>query len=312
MSKNSVIDLGVMTRVEDLRSTWADEARNFTPWLAGEENLKLLGDAVGIDLVLQERESSVGSFNVDLFVKEEGSDRRVIIENQLETTDHDHLGKLITYASGKSADVVIWVVKKARDEHRRAIEWLNQRTDDSLGFFLVEVELWRIDDSRKAVRFNVVEQPNEWAKTVKNNDLQSETKLFQLDFWSGFRDAAKQDASFMQVFSLRKEHARSWYDLSIGCSGCVLSLSVSKTQNQVETAFYIRNDKELFEELRANAVVIESEIGAKLVWHEATKNRYVALRRTAKVMDRTCWNEIFDWYRQTAILFRKVFKPYVG
>ncbi len=158
MASNKAIDLGVMTRVENLRSIWPDEARDFTPWLAKEQNLKLLGDAVGIDLVLEEKESSVGAFSADIYVKEEGTNRRIIIENQLEATDHDHLGKLITYASGKSADVVIWVVKKARDEHRQAIEWLNQRTDNSLGFFLLEIELWKIDNSRTAVKFNVVEQ----------------------------------------------------------------------------------------------------------------------------------------------------------
>ena len=100
-----------------------------------------MGEEIDIELELEERESSVGNFNVDLYAKEEGTGRKVIIENQLEETDHDHLGKLITYASGKGAEVVVWVVKRARDEHRQAIEWLNQHTDTDLGFFLVEIEL---------------------------------------------------------------------------------------------------------------------------------------------------------------------------
>lgn len=303
-----VIDLGVMTRVGDLRRIWADEARDFTPWLAEEENLKLLGEAVGMDLVLEERESSVGSFNVDLLAKEEGSERRVIIENQLEVTDHDHLGKLITYASGKSADIVIWVVKKARDEHRRAIEWLNQRTDASLGFFLVEIELWCIDDSRTAARFNVVEQPNEWAKTVKEEGIQSETRLFQLEFWSAFRDAAMADPVFMREFSLRKEHARSWYDLSIGRSSCVISIGVNKKNNRINADLYIRRDKQLFFDLKQDAEQIAAEIGCELIWHEAKKDCCISMVFSSDVSDKTKWPELFAWYRQKALTIKWVFK----
>ena len=102
--------LGKMIRINDLRSVWPHEANDFTRWLAQEENLTLLGDAIDIELELEERESSVGSFNVDIFAKEVGTNRRVIIENQLEDTNHDHLGKLITYASGKGAEVIVWVV----------------------------------------------------------------------------------------------------------------------------------------------------------------------------------------------------------
>ena len=139
--------LGKMIRITDLRSVWPHEANDFTKWLAQEENLALLGDAIDIELELEERESSVGSFNVDIFAKEVGTNRRVIIENQLEDTNHDHLGKLITNASGKGAEVIVWVVKRARDEHRQAIEWLNQHTDSKIGFFLLEIELWEIGDS---------------------------------------------------------------------------------------------------------------------------------------------------------------------
>ncbi len=175
--------LGKMIKFTDLRSVWPHEANDFTKWLALEENLALLGDTIGIDLELEERESSVGSFSVDIFAKEVGSDRKVIIENQLEDTNHDHLGKLITYASGKDAEVIVWVVKRARDEHRQAIEWLNQHTDNNLGFFLLEIELWQIGDSEKAPRFNIVEKPNEWTKTMKSIDGLSNIALLKLDFW---------------------------------------------------------------------------------------------------------------------------------
>lgn len=312
MASNKTIDLGVMSRVDNLRSIWPDEARDFTPWLAKEQNLKLLGDAVGIDLVLEEKESSVGAFSADIYVKEEGTNRRIIIENQLEATDHDHLGKLITYASGKSADVVIWVVKRARDEHRQAIEWLNQRTDSSLGFFLLELELWKIDNSRTAVKFNVVEQPNEWAKSAKGTGAQSELQMFQLEFWSAFRDAAKEDKVFMQVFSLRKEHAHAWFDLSIGNSTCVITLRVNTVKNKVTAALYISGDKELFAELKNESATIEQEMGGKMTWNEASKDCTIFNTYKGDVRNKAIWPELFSWLRTKSLQIRKVFKPRVG
>lgn len=178
--------LGNMKRVTDLRTVWPHEALDFTKWLSLDANLALLGEAIGIEISLEERESSVGNFNVDIFALENGSDRKIIIENQLEDTNHDHLGKLITYASGKGAEVIIWMVKRARDEHRQAIEWLNQHTDSRIGFFLVEIELWQIDDSKLAPKFNVVEKPNDWAKAMKTLDGLSDTDKLKLEFWQEF------------------------------------------------------------------------------------------------------------------------------
>ncbi|MBQ1968090.1 MAG: hypothetical protein II371_00660 [Flavobacteriales bacterium] len=152
------MNLGKIKRIKDLRSVWQHEAKDFSKWLSQEDNLAELSDAIGVDMVLEERESAVGSFSVDLYAVEEGTERRIIIENQLEDTNHDHLGKLITYASGKGAEVIVWIVKRARDEHRQAIEWLNQNTGVNIGFFLVEIELWQINDSAVAPKFNVVER----------------------------------------------------------------------------------------------------------------------------------------------------------
>lgn len=134
-----VVSLSKLEEIRDLRTVWPHEALDFTPWLSQDDNITLLADAVGIDIAVDETESSVGDFNVDIFAYESGTDRKIIIENQLEDTNHDHLGKLITYASGKSADVVIWVVKHAREEHKAAIEWLNNHTDDKIGFFFAKL-----------------------------------------------------------------------------------------------------------------------------------------------------------------------------
>ena len=217
--------LGKMKRITDLRTVWPHEANDFTKWLAEEANLEELGNAVGIDIDLEERESSVGSFSVDLFATENGTGRKIIIENQLEDTNHDHLGKLITYASGKGAEVIIWIVKRARDEHRQAIEWLNQHTDSNVGFFLVEIELWQIDDSLLAPKFNVVEKPNDWAKTLKTIDGLSETDRLKLEFWQAFNDQMAANPDFQHEFNLRKPQPQHWYDLSLGTSAYYVSIT---------------------------------------------------------------------------------------
>lgn len=131
-----MISLGQLKEIEDLREVWQHEALDFTPWLAKDENIVLLSDAVGLEITIDETESDVGDFHVDIYATETGTDRKIIIENQLEETNHDHLGKLITYASGKDADIIIWLVKKAREEHRSAIEWLNNHTDEKISFFV--------------------------------------------------------------------------------------------------------------------------------------------------------------------------------
>ena len=210
--------LGKLEKISDLRSIWKHEAKDFTPWLAKEENLELLSEAVGIDIVLEEQESNVGDFSVDLYATEEGTGRKIIIENQLEETNHDHLGKIITYASGKDAEVIIWIVKKARDEHRKAIEWLNQHTDENSAFFLIEIEVWRINDSEPAPKFSIIERPNDWAKAMKKSASLSESASLKQEFWQEFNNHADSNAAFVKNFKLRTPQAQHWYDLAVGSS----------------------------------------------------------------------------------------------
>ncbi len=153
----------------NLRDVWEHEALDFTNWLAQEENLEALSEEIGIDINLIKTEASVGKFNVDILAEDEATRRKIIIENQLEQTNHDHLGKIITYASGYDAEVIIWIVKDVRDEHQRAIEWLNEHTDEDINFFLIKIELWQIENSNPAPKFEIICSPNEWAKTIKVN-----------------------------------------------------------------------------------------------------------------------------------------------
>ena len=165
-------ELGTLKKIE-LRKAWKHEAIDFTNWLAEEPNIELLSEELGIEVHVTQTEASVGNFHADILAEEENTGRKIIIENQLEPTNHDHLGKLITYAAGYEAEIIVWIVEEAREEHWQAIEWLNDHTDDDTNFFLVQMELWQIDDSRLAPRFHLIVEPNDWAKAIKQSTKQS-------------------------------------------------------------------------------------------------------------------------------------------
>lgn len=298
--------LGKMIRIADLRSVWPHEANDFTKWLAQEENLALLSDAINIELELEERESSVGSFNVDIFAKEVGTNRCVIIENQLEDTNHDHLGKLITYASGKGAEVIVWVVKRARDEHRQAIEWLNQHTDSNIGFFLLEIELWQIGDSMKAPRCNIVEKPNDWSKTMKTIDGLSNTDLLKLEFWTGFNDAMSNNDEFKHHFRVRKASPHHWYDLSIGSSAYHVGLTINTQKQSIGAEIYINDDKELFYQFKEHKAEISEMLHSDIEWREAKKACRIFITTNINPKKRECWVKAYNWFLEKAIVFQEI------
>lgn len=298
--------LGKMIRITDLRSVWPHEANDFTKWLAQEENLALLSDAIDIELELEERESSVGSFNVDIFAKETGTNRRVIIENQLEDTNHDHLGKLITYASGKGAEVIIWVVKRARDEHRQAIEWLNQHTDSNIGFFLLEIELWQIGDSMKAPRFNIVEKPNDWSKTMKTIEGLSDTDLLKLEFWTGFNDAMSNNDDFKHHFRARKASPQHWYDLSIGSSAYHVCLTINTQKQCIGADIYINDDKELFGQFKSHKDEIAAMLCSEVEWREAKKACRFCISTDINPKKRENWQKAYNWFLEKAIIYKEI------
>jgi len=303
--------MGKFERIE-LREVWAHEAQNFSQWLAQEENLSILSDAIDIDIILEELESPVGSFSVDLSATEENTGRKIIIENQLEGTDHDHLGKIITYASGKDAEIVIWIVKRARDEHRRAVEWLNEHTDANIGFFLLEIEVWKIDNSSPAPKFNVVERPNDWTKTLKTKkDLTKTTKL-QLEFWQAFKDYAFLKNDFSSQFSPRKAQAKNSYRLSTGSSSYFFRLKVDTQKHTLGISIYIKDNKELFEKIKSNFSDIEEELGVELSSNIGDKDCTIIVTNSGDIkVQSEKWTEYFDWYCDMLIKLKKIVKKYV-
>ena len=303
--------LGKIERIDDLRTIWPHEARDFSKWLAQEENLALLSDTIGIDIALEERESSVGDFNVDLYATEEGSGRKIIIENQLEFTDHDHLGKIITYASGKGAEVIIWIVKHARDEHKQAIEWLNQHTDENVGFFLVEIELWKINDSLPAPKFNVVEKPNDWAKAMKVVEGLSALQKLQLDFWQAFNEHAFVKPEFKKVFSQRKPSPQHWYSVSIGRSTYHISFTVNTQKKRLGAEIYFSGDKDAYGRFMEHKEEIEKELSMPVEWREANKDcRILVLTNGDIKKGADSWNGYFDWFCDMGIKLRDIALKY--
>ena len=302
-------NLGTLKEITDLRSIWPHEALNFTPWVA--ENVDLLADAVGLDITVDETESSVGDFNVDIYASETGTDRKIIIENQLEDTDHDHLGKLITYASGKGADVVIWVVKHARD--KAAVEWLNNHTDDKIGFFLCEIKLFQIGDSQIAPAFTVVERPNDWTKEIRKTASANSTQQQRLEYWQAFNDYAFSDANFSRIFNKRKPTTDHWMDFSIGSSACHIAVSQIQKRKAVDVELYINDDKELFKSLFAHKDEIEKNMEMELEWKELPERKAsrILIEKTVDLDDRATWPEQFDYIMDTCIKMKRAFKRYL-
>jgi hypothetical protein len=293
----------------DLREEWKNEATDFTNWLAQDENLQLLSEEIGIDISLVQTEASVGKFSVDILAEEDNTGRKIVIENQLEMTNHDHLGKIITYASGFDAEIVIWIVKDVRDEHKQAVDWLNEHTDDKVYLFAIRMELWQIGNSPYAPKFHVVSQPNDWAKAIKKSSSQSnlsDRRLMQLEFWTQFKEYA---ASHKSQLRLRKAYPQHWYDISIGNSKSHLSLVVDADHEQIRCEFYIPDSKPLFKVLRDNRKIIENELACELEWMELEGKKASRIRTIhgIDVGSGENWEASFQWLIDTAHHFQTVF-----
>lgn len=319
------IDLGRLERIEDVRAVWANEALNFTPWLSEEFNLKLLGEAIGIDLELEATEKSVGPFAADILCKDTANDSWVLIENQLDKTDHTHLGQLITYASGLKAITIVWIANPIREEHRSALDWLNEITDDKFRFFGLEVELWKIGESNIAPKFNVVAKPNNWSKNVtagiarvEGGNLSS-TKELQLRFWEHFAEFVQIRESIIRTTKPLPQH---WMNISIGRSGFKLlaiastwdSTASSYESNELRVEFEITKDAEQnYSLVLAEKAQIEAELGYELIWYNMPNriSKRAFVKQSANLANESDWNRQFEWLLSRLEEFARVFGPRV-
>ncbi|MDR0682666.1 MAG: DUF4268 domain-containing protein [Dysgonamonadaceae bacterium] len=270
--------LGKIEKIE-LRDIWKHEVSDFTNWLAERDNFQLLAEEIGLDMQVLKTEANVGNFSADILAEEIDTEKKIIIENQLEETDHKHLGQIITYASGLEAKYIIWIFKEMREEHRKAIDWLNEITDDDLSIFAIRMELWKIGDSLPAPKFNVICSPNDWAKAIKkNSNLQNltDTDLYRIEFYQGFIDYSAKQKTVLKIS--QKASNKPWYAIRIGNSQIKINLTISVQQNFIRTELYINNNKELYNRLFENKTQIETTFGNTLDWREDLQEEAKASR----------------------------------
>ncbi len=306
-------ELGVLKRV-DLRTVWPKEAYDFTPWLA--QHLSSLTEVLGMELELQGQEMPVGSFSSDIIARDLGRDRTVIIENQLEPTDHDHLGKLLTYAAGYDATTVVWIAKEIREEHRQALDWLNQRTDRDTEFYALVVELLQIDDSRPAYNFRVVVSPNEWRKekvaSAPGTAVSERGEAYRA-FFQALIDELREKHQFTRA---RAGQPQNWYTFSSGILGVSYGLSFAM-RGKVRAEVYLdlpnaEENKKLFDALTQSKEQLESAFGEQLEWerlHDRRASR-IAIYRPGTIEDPPqALEEIRRWGIDRLLRFKQVFGP---
>lgn len=299
--------LGKLQQVP-LREIWKHEEYDFSLWLAQPDNLALLSETIGIEIIEPKAESIVGNFSADIIAEEEGSGRKILIENQLEVSNHDHLGKLFTYGSGLNAEVIVWIVKTARQEHEQAINWLNEHTDEKISIFLIEVEAWKIGDSVPAPRFNIVAKPNDWAKLVKQAGERSlsDYKLLQQKFWEYLNE---QDTK--GILGNRKARPRHWHDVSIGSAKAHVALTLNKTNDTIGCELYIPkdDDKRIFDKLLSQQNEIESLARTKFEWMRLDDKRATRIRitKSGNIGNQNEWSIYAQWMIENAEMFRMIF-----
>ncbi len=316
--------LGRLEKV-DLRTAWMSESGDFTPWLAQAENLKLLGETIDLDLELEAQERAVGPFSADILCRDTASDDHwVLIENQLERTDHKHLGQLLTYAAGLKAATIVWIAERFTEEHRAALDWLNDITGERFAFFGLELELWRISGNETmAPKFNIISKPNEWTRAVRtsatNEGEVSEHKQTQLQFWTAYKDYMEASKSHIRCHKPSPQH---WMNHSIGRSGFHLSSALSSWNSvtdakepeiRVDLVMSDNNSKKYFALLDAQKDEIERSFGQPLVWYNPPNKKMsrIFIRRSSDFLNSGKWTEQHEWLRLNLEKMHQVFAPIV-
>jgi len=307
------MSLGRLRKVE-LRDIWATEAQDFTPWLAEEDNLNLLGETLGIELELKGQEVSVGPFRADILCMNLADDTNVLIENQLERTDHTHLGQLMAYAAGLHSATIVWVAAKFQEDHRAALDWLNEITQDEFQFFGLEVELWKIGDSPAAPKFNVVSKPNDWSRSVvkgaSSKELSGTSALYER-YWRGFAEYLDSSSSKVNPQSARPQH---WMNFSVGRSGFKLMARLSVQKNEIAVGFEpAGEDKEYFDALFERRVEIDSKLGFSAEWErlDGKKMSRIGLATPMDVSLEDNWMASYEWTEKHLSKLNEIFRPIV-
>lgn len=308
--------IGKLNKV-DIRELWKGEATDFTPWLAKDENIKQLEETIQIELEVIEQEKNVGPFRADILCKNTIDDHYVLIENQLEKTDHTHLGQIMTYAAGLDAVTVIWIAKEFTEEHRATIDWLNRITDEQFNFFGIEIEAYKIGDSLPAPLFQIVSKPNEWSRTIKSaaasNQNLTETKSLNIEYWTAMKQYFEEKGTFLKQQKPQPQH---WTNFALGKSNFYLAAVSSVRDNFLRVEFLINSDtsKEDFRKLKEKYETQSYEqIGENLIWDELKDKKvsWIYFKKDANVSERNDWNNQHQWFMETLEKFDKFFRPKV-
>lgn len=313
---NSIIPLGTFEKVP-LRSAWPTEDGNFTPWLAEEGNIKLLGEALSMELEVEAVERPVGSFRADILARAlDEAEHRVIIENQFGLTDHNHLGQILTYLAGvEGTKTIIWIAENIRADHRAAVDWLNENTLDDFSFFAVEIELWRIGSSPPAPRFNIVVSPNDWtretrmaARRVGEAEMADRHRV-RLAYWASFGAYLKEKRSSFQVRTPTRDH---WKWFAIGRAGFGINATMSTEKRRVGVELTISDDpsKVAFRALLAQKEEIEAQFGEPLEWQELPgrkSSRIAIFKLGVEPAQESQYPELHRWMLEKMDRFRAVF-----
>lgn len=301
-----------------LREAWSHEALEFTPWL--EENIGLLNEALGLELEVKGREENVGDFSVDLLAEDLNSQKTAIIENQLEGTDHSHLGQLVTYAAGYGAGIVIWISESIREEHRQALEWLNEHSTEAIAFFGVIVEALQIEDSPLAINFRSVVAPNEWQKQARTvGAKRSERAEAYREFFQPLIDELREDHRFTNA---KQAQPQSWHAFSSGLPGVGggrihYGTSFAKSGlARVEVYLDMDRDtnKAIFDNLFEKKEEIEREFGSPLSWErlDDKKASRIAIYSEGSIdEDEASLAETKRWFVDNLLRFQTVFEPHL-
>lgn len=305
--------IGMLKEV-DIRDLWKHEQYDFSNWLAEPENIEYLNNILGLTLVDVNQEVYVGSYRCDIVAKDETSETKVIIENQLEQSNHDHLGKIITYASGLDDKVIVWIVKQAREEHRSAVEWLNNNTRSGIDFFLLELHAYKIGDSAPAPKFEVVEQPNDFiksSKTTSGSDSLNKSQAERLAFWEQFNEEV---ISHGKPFNTRKATTNHWYEVAIGSSACYLSITLINSDNYVGVELYIPNNEDLYSSLYERKDEIEQSVSFSLEWQPLEGKKACRVLHKIAGLDfdnHDNYPKLMDEVIKKIVIMRDVFKKYI-
>ncbi|HZJ02722.1 MAG TPA: DUF4268 domain-containing protein [Thermoleophilia bacterium] len=293
------MELGKLKKF-DPRTVWANEAHDFTPWLL--ENPDVLADALGIDLEIQQSEHRVGSFSCDLIGRDLTNDAVLIVENQLEPTDHGHLGQLLTYAAGTGAATIVWVARAFREEHRQALDWLNEQTGEDTHFFGIEVELVGIDDQpRLAPLLNLVAEPNQWQKILRTavNTGGSERAAMYVQFWTRFLERLREEHP--EWSRTRKPPSANWLAMPSPIRGTGFNAAFTTGQRLRHELYIDTGDShttlELFKSLEDQRENLENAYGRELTYEELPRRRAcrIAEYKHGDVEQTERHNEFIEW-----------------